>query len=138
MANPITPAEIRQRLLARIETAFFDLREEAVFATGHPLFASQLPPQRIALEIAGRVPRKDCCIIVYDDGEGLTGGAIETLERLGYSDVRLLTGGLGAWRAAGYELFEDVNSYSKAFGELVEHRRHTPSLSAEEVQALID
>jgi rhodanese-related sulfurtransferase len=47
-------------------------------------------------------------------------------------------GGLQGWRDAGYELFEDVNSYSKAFGELVEHRRHTPSLPAEDVQALID
>ena len=39
--------------------------------------------------------------------------------------------------AAGYELFQDVNSYAKAFGELVEHIRHTPSLAAEEVGALI-
>ena len=38
---------------------------------------------------------------------------------------------------AGFELFQDVNSYAKAFGELVESRRHTPSLSADEVAALI-
>ena len=31
----------------------------------------------------------------------------------------------------------DVNSYAKAFGELVESRRHTPSLPAEEVARLI-
>ena len=35
-------------------------------------------------------------------------------------------------------MFEDVNSYSKAFGELVEHNRHTPSLAAPDVKALID
>lgn len=34
-------------------------------------------------------------------------------------------------------MFEDVNSYSKAFGELVEARRHTPSFSADEVAKLI-
>ncbi|MGY4347887.1 rhodanese-related sulfurtransferase [Bradyrhizobium sp. GM7.3] len=34
-------------------------------------------------------------------------------------------------------MFEDVNSYSKAFGELVESRRHTPSFSADEVAKLI-
>ena len=35
-------------------------------------------------------------------------------------------------------MFEDVNSYSKAFGELVEARRHTPSLAAQDVAALIE
>src|SRR5258708_12225527 len=37
----------------------------------------------------------------------------------------------------GFELFRDVNSYAKAFGELVESRRHTPSLPADEVARLI-
>src|SRR3982075_1955574 len=41
------------------------------------------------------------------------------------------------WRMAGYEIFQDVNSYAKAFGELVESRRHTSSLPADEVAALI-
>jgi rhodanese-related sulfurtransferase len=57
---------------------------------------------------------------------------------LGYSDVRLLEGGLQGWRDAGGELFIDVNVPSKAFGELVENQRHTPSLEAEEVLALLD
>jgi rhodanese-related sulfurtransferase len=36
------------------------------------------------------------------------------------------------------ELFRDVNVPSKSFGELVEAKKHTPSLSAPEVKALID
>src|ERR1700754_1498537 len=56
---------------------------------------------------------------------------------LGYTDVRQLGGGLQAWKGAGFEVFQDVNSYCKAFGELVEERRHTPALSADEVAALI-
>ena len=59
------------------------------------------------------------------------------MKALGYSNVRQLEGGLQGWQSAGYELFQDVNSYAKAFGELVETRRHTPSLPAEEVAALI-
>ena len=47
------------------------------------------------------------------------------------------TGDCRRWQRAGYELFQDVNSYAKAFGELVESRRHTPSLPADEVAALI-
>ncbi len=57
---------------------------------------------------------------------------------MGYTQVSLLEGGLDGWRKAGGELFIDVNVPSKAFGELVESERHTPSLAAEEVKALLD
>jgi len=132
-----TPQDIRQALLAGDEIALIDVREEAEFALGHPLFAAQIPVRRIEAEARWRIPRPDTPVVVYDNGEGLAADAAALLEALGFTNVRRLEGGLGGWRAAGYELFEDVNSYSKAFGELVEHNRHTPSLPAEEVQALI-
>jgi rhodanese-related sulfurtransferase len=132
-----TPADIRTALLAGDEIAIIDVREEHEFAQGHPLFAAQIPLRRIDEEARWRIPRAQTPIVVYDDGEGLARKAAIRLQGLGFTDVRELEGGLAAWRDAGYELFEDVNSYSKAFGELVENRRHTPSLAAEEVQALI-
>lgn len=133
----VTPADIRRALLLRGEIALLDLRYEAGFATGHPLFAANMAAERIAIEAEVRLPRKDVPIVLYDDGEGLVAAGAERLAALGYTNVRALDGGLKAWRAAGYEVFEDVNSYSKAFGELVEARRHTPSLSADEVAKLI-
>jgi rhodanese-related sulfurtransferase len=102
------------------------------------LFAANMAADRIALEAPHRLPRKDVPIVLYDDGEGLVTKASAELASLGYGDVRTLAGGLAAWRAAGYEIFQDVNSYAKAFGELVEARRHTPSLSADEVASLIE
>jgi len=113
------------------------VRHEAIFATGHPLFAANMAAGRIPLEAETRLPRKDVSIVVYDDGEGLVATAADRLGALGYTDVRMLDGGLRGWKSAGYELFRDVNSYAKAFGELVESRRHTPSLPADEVAALI-
>ncbi|HMM89276.1 rhodanese-like domain-containing protein [Bradyrhizobium sp.] len=133
----VSPSQVRTALLLRQETALLDVRHEAVFATGHPLFAANMAADRIALEAETRLPRKDVAIVLYDNGEGLVATAAERLAVLGYSNVRQLGGGLQGWKAAGYELFEDVNSYAKAFGELVETRRHTPSLAAEEVNALI-
>lgn len=138
MTRTVSPADIRQALLFRREIALLDLRSEAAFATGHPLFAANLDADRIAIEAEIRLPRKQAPIVLYGDGEGLVAPAIALLERLGYTDVAPLEGGIGGWTAAGYELFQDVNSYSKAFGELVEARRHTPSLVAEEVAALIE
>ena len=133
----LTPWQIRSALLLREEIALLDIRHEAAFATGHPLFAANMAADRIALEAEARLPRKDVPIVVYDAGEGLVSTAADHFKALGYSNVRQLDGGLKAWRDAGYELFRDVNSYAKAFGELVESRRHTPSLAAEEVSALI-
>jgi rhodanese-related sulfurtransferase len=133
----ITPSQIRSALLLREEIALLDLRHEAAFATDHPLFAANMATDRIALEAETRLPRKDVPIVLYDAGEGLVATASKALAALGYSNIRALAGSLKAWRDAGYELFQDVNSYAKAFGELVEARRHTPSLPADDVAALI-
>jgi rhodanese-related sulfurtransferase len=143
----LSPAAVRAALLARREIALIDVREEDPFAQAHPLFALQLSPSRIELDAPWRLPRPDVLIAVYDDGEGLAEPAARLLVQLGYSQVHLLAGGLQGWRDSGGpggaagdagELFRDVNVPSKSFGELVEHERHTPSLPAEAVKALLD
>src|SRR5438874_5000550 len=101
----VTPADIRRALLLREEIALLDLRYEAAFATGHPLFAANMAADRIAVEAEVRLPRKDVAIVLYDNGEGLVAGAAEQFAALGYTDVRALDGGLKAWRDAGYQMF---------------------------------
>jgi rhodanese-related sulfurtransferase len=133
----VTSQQVRQALLLREEIALLDIRHEAAFATGHPLFAANMATGRIDIEAEMRLPRKDVPVVLYDDGEGLVAQAAARFKSLGYTNVRQLDRGLQGWRDAGYELFQDVNSYAKAFGELVESRRHTPSLPADEVAKLI-
>ncbi|WP_342629571.1 rhodanese-like domain-containing protein [Nguyenibacter vanlangensis] len=129
-ASTLSPEEIRRRLREGEEIALLDLREEGPFATGHPLFAVNLPLGRIEERIAGLIPRRDAPIVLYDDGEGRVARALPVLATLGYSQVAVLEGGLAGWRQSGGEIFIDVNVPSKAFGELVEHVRHTPSIPA--------
>ena len=100
----LTPAQIRSALLLREEIALLDIRHEAAFATGHPLFAANMAADRIALEAEARLPRKDVPIVIYDAGEGLVAQAADRLRALGYSNVRQLDGGVEGWRLAGYEL----------------------------------
>jgi len=138
MTKTVTPQEVRLALIARREIALIDLREEDPYARGHPLFAVQLSLSRLELDAPWRLPRKGTPIVVYDDGEGLTERGAERLAGLGYSDVAVLDGGLASWRDLCFEVFIDVNSASKAFGELVEARRHTPSVPAPEALKLIE
>jgi rhodanese-related sulfurtransferase len=133
-----TTQQVRDELLAGREIALLDVREEDPHAQAHPLFAANFPLGRIELDAYTRLPRRDVPVVLLDGGEGLAAVAADRLRRLGYTDVSLLAGGVAGWHNDGGELFRDVNVPSKAFGELVEAERHTPSLAAQEVRALIE
>ena len=131
-------AFVRNRLLKKEEIALLDVREEDPHAQEHPLFAANFPLSRIEVDALSKLPRKDVPIVTLDDGQGDAQLAAERLSALGYVDVAVFEGGVKAWIAAGGEVFKDVNVPSKSFGEFVESKRHTPSLSAQEVKKLID
>jgi len=131
-------AFIRNKLLNKEEIAFLDVREEDPHAQEHPLFAANLPLSRIEFDAFSKLPRKDIPIVTLDDGEGDAQLAAERLVALGYSDVSVFSGGVASWKSAGGEVFKDVNVPSKSFGEFVESKRHTPSLSAQEVKKMLD
>jgi len=131
-------AFVRNKLLNKEEIAFLDVREEDPHAQEHPLFAANVPLSRIEIDAYGKLPRKNVPIVTLDDGEGHAELAAQRLISLGYTDVSTFEGGVPGWKQSGGELFRDVNVPSKSFGELVESKRHTPSLSAQEVKKLLD
>jgi len=133
-----TYEEVRQALMDKQEIALIDVREEDLYAQSHPLFAIHLAYGRIEADAPRRIPRLDTPLVLIDNGEGLTVRAAQVLTRMGYTQLSIFQNGLSGWAAAGGELFRDVNVPCKAFAELVESKRKTPSLSATEVKALID
>ncbi|MFP4834395.1 rhodanese-like domain-containing protein, partial [Paraburkholderia sp. BR10879] len=132
-----THQDVRNALLARREIALLDVREEDPHAQCHPLFAANLPLSKLELDAWTKLPRRSVPIVLLDNGEGFAQRAATKLDALGYTDIALLEGGLAGWIDAGGEVFRDVNVPSKAFGEFVEAERHTPSLTAEAVNALL-
>src|SRR5262249_24832269 len=96
-----------------------------------------LPLSRLELKMATLVPRRSTRIVLCDDNDGLAERAAAILAGAGYSDLSALAGGIAAWAAAGFELFSGVNVPSKAFGEFIEHECGTPSVTASELQALM-
>ena len=133
----VSAQALRAMLLDGHELALLDVREERVFSENHLLFARSVPLSRIELRMARLVPRRTTRIVLVDDADGLAERAAAVLAKAGYTDVSLLDGGNAGWEAAGYELFSGVNVPSKAFGELVEHENGTPSISADELNALM-
>ena len=134
----VTAYELRRMLLDDGELALLDTREERRFAEAHIFYASCCALSRLERLAARLVPRRAAPVVVCDAGGGEAKKAAVRLGQLGYTDVSVLEGGIDAWTAAGYTLFSGVNVPSKAFGEVIEHERGTPSISAEELRAMLD
>jgi rhodanese-related sulfurtransferase len=139
MSARIGADALRAALLGRDEIALLDVREEAEFGPDHILLATHLPLSRLELRAAYLVPRRTTRIVLCDgEGEGLAEHAATILESHGYRQIAVLEGGVAAWRAAGNATFTGVHVPSKAFGEVVEHGYHTPSISPHELKAKFD
>ena len=138
--HEIAPAELKRLLLGESELALIDVREQGAFAEAHLLFAVCVPLSSMELMIGDLVPRHDTPAVVVAESadDDLGRRAWERLRGLGYTDVRVLAGGLAAWRTRGFEVFSGVNVPSKAFGEFVEHTYGTPRVTADEVKRMLD
>ncbi len=137
MTAAISAADLRDLLRRGGELALIDVREELIFSQRHLLLARSVPLSRFELKFAQLVPRRATPIVLVDDNDSLATRAAAILARNGYTDVSILTGGVDAWAAAGFELFSGVNVPSKAFGEFIEHAAGTPNIAAEDLERLL-
>jgi len=138
MTGRIDAATLKAWLSDGGEIALLDVREHGQHGEGHPFFAVPLPYSRLELGLGALVPNPATRLVLCDAANGVAERAARRADALGYSNVSVLAGGVEAWRAAGYTLYAGVNVPSKAFGELVEHARHTPRVTATALKAMQD
>lgn len=136
MAKQVDARTLKAWLSEPGEIALLDVREVGPYSQGHPFFAVPCHYSRLELDMPRLVPRAATRIVLIDGGDGLAEVAAKRAEGLGYTAVHTLTGGAPAWKAAGYTLYEGVNVPSKAFGEVIEVERHTPRITARELEAM--
>jgi rhodanese-related sulfurtransferase len=135
--HSIDPRTLKAMLADGGELALVDVREELIFSQRHLLWARSSPLSRLELNFARLVPRRSARTVLCDDDDGLAQRAANILSAAGYTDIACLAGGVSAWADAGYELFSGVHVPSKAFGEYIEHECGTPSISADELHAMM-
>jgi rhodanese-related sulfurtransferase len=81
------------------------------------------------------VPFTGTPVIVCDDDMRRAPLAAATLEAMGYTDVRVLDGGVNRWTSDDYPNEWGVNVPSKDFGERMQVEYRIPELHPEELQA---
>lgn len=139
MTATVSPEDLHRLIKdGQGEYAIVDVRGERAFSDGHLMHAISIPLGRLEVMVGDLVPRAATPVVLTDNGEGYAEKAAARLEALGYTDVRILDGGTKGWGEAGYEVYGGFNVPSKAFGEFVEHHFGTPSVTAEQLKAMLD
>ena len=78
-----------------------DVRAEEDWKAGHARGAKHLNRGEIEVEIEEQVPDLGQRIICYCGGGSRSALVAESLQKMGYRNVRSVTGGFRAWKAAG-------------------------------------
>jgi len=78
-----------------------DVREKGEWDEEHIPDAIHLSRGTIELEIEEKVPDVSTTVIVHCGGGGRSALAAESLQKMGYKNVRSMAGGFKAWKAAG-------------------------------------
>jgi rhodanese-related sulfurtransferase len=83
------------------EAVIVDVREKDEWDEEHIPHAIHLSRGTIELEIEDKVPDPNAVIITHCGGGGRSALAAESLQKMGYKNVRSMAGGLKAWKAVG-------------------------------------
>src|SRR2546425_352679 len=118
--------------------AVLDVRERGAFERGHVFRTTTLPRRQLEFRVPGLVTAPATPIALIDADGALAPLAATTLRAMGYRDVRVLDGGLAAWRAAGRGVVQGLNVPSKVFGERALHEWGTPQIAPHELMRRID
>src|SRR5438067_8436831 len=96
----ITPAELARELQSR-KPILVDVREKDEMDAGVLPGARKVPRGFLELRIEETVPDRDADVVLYCAGGTRSLLAGRTLQEMGYTRVRSLAGGYGAWKSAG-------------------------------------
>src|SRR6266487_3943912 len=82
------------------EAVVVDVRDKDEWDEGHIPGATHLSRGTIELEIEEKVPDPNAMIICHCGGGGRGALATDSLQKMGYKNVRNMAGGFKAWKAA--------------------------------------
>lgn len=98
---------VKSRLDRHGKFLLVDVREESEFAKDHLPGAIHLGKGIIERDIEERVPDLNTEMILYCGGGYRSALAADNLQKMGYTNVISMDGGIRGWREKGYPLTKD-------------------------------
>jgi rhodanese-related sulfurtransferase len=97
MAGGISPEALKSLLEGNSQFALIDVREPGEYNSAHIPGSSLVPRRQLEFDLPHAVPFKGAQVVVCDDDRRRARLAAQTLERMGYTQVSVLEGGVNRW-----------------------------------------
>ena len=130
MKNFVEAKTVKNWISDDTEIAFIDVRELAQHTAGHPFFSISIPFSEFEINVEKLLPNKKVRIVLFDNNNGISEITYRLAKNLKYTNIFILKNGVDGWVNSKFHLFDGINVPSKSFGELVEKKFKTPSITA--------
>ncbi len=99
-----TVDEVKSRLARKDKFVLVDVREDREFETDHITGAVHLGKGIIERDIEAKYPALDTPLVLYCGGGFRSALAADNLQKMGYTNVISMDGGIREWREKNYPL----------------------------------
>ena len=103
----VTIDEVKAKLDRKEKFLLIDVREESEYAADHLPGAVHLGKGIIERDVENRVPDQDTPVVLYCGGGFRSALAADNLQKMGYTHVLSMDGGIRGWREKGLALTKD-------------------------------
>ena len=97
----ISPTDAAAKVKSSNDAVIVDVREKDEFDESHIPDAVHMSRGMVELEVEDKFPDRNTTIICHCGGGGRSALAAESLQKMGYKNVRSVAGGFKAWKVAG-------------------------------------
>jgi rhodanese-related sulfurtransferase len=105
--HELTVDQVKARLDGGEKFVLVDVREESEFAKDHLPNAIHLGKGILERDIEERVPDTSAPLVLYCGGGYRSALAADNLQKMGYTNVISMDGGIRVWREKGFPLTRD-------------------------------
>jgi rhodanese-related sulfurtransferase len=105
--HEVTIDEVKAKLDRKEKFLLVDVREESEYAADHLPGAVHLGKGIIERDVEGRVPDQNTPIVLYCGGGFRSALAADNLQKMGYTRVLSMDGGIRGWREKGFALTKE-------------------------------
>jgi rhodanese-related sulfurtransferase len=97
-----TVADVKARLDRGEKFEFVDVREDGEWAADRAAGARHIGRGVLERDVESLIPDKSASIVLYCGGGFRSALAADNLQKMGYTNVISMDGGMRGWREAGY------------------------------------